>query len=286
MARNLPLGIVSKRRTALDKGAQVVYALPEMDRVEVSRDLTYKQAAGTELRMDVYHPPHRRPDELRPAVVFVHGDGPPDALAGAKGWGQYVSWGQLAAASGLVAVTFDHRSTERLTRLADAAADVDDLFAHVREQGGALGIDRDALCLWTCSAGAPMALRSVLSAPQPWLRCVVALYALLDLQHLDQCQDLAPGITGENLREYSPIHYLSLGAGSIPPVFVARAGRDQPRFNDAIDRFVAEAVGRNLPLDLANHPAGRHAFDVRDDNARSRYIIRSTLAFMVAHTQP
>lgn len=219
-------------------------------------------------------------------MVFVHGDGPPEALAGAKDWGQYASWGRLVAASGLVGVTFDHRSTERLTRLADAAADVDDLIDRVRRDADSLGIDRDALCLWTCSAGAPIALRSVLSAPPPWLRCVVALYALLDLEHVGRSQELPRGVTAEVLSAYSPIRLLVDAAGPVPPMFVARAGADHPRFNDAIDGFLTEALARNVAVDFVNLPTARHAFDVRDDDERSRRVIRTILAFIAACMPP
>lgn len=268
----------------MDKAQPVVLALPEMEKVEVVTDLPYKRADGGELRMDVYRPPDLRPGERRPAVVFVHGDGPPEALVGAKNWGQYVSWGRLAAVSGLVGVTFNHRSTERLTRLADAAADVEDLFDHVRVEAEHLGIDSDALCLWTCSAGAPIALRSLLVEPPPWLRCIVALYALLDLEHVGRYQELAPGVTAEALAAYSPTRLLAGVVGPVPPLFVARAGDDGARFNDAIDRFIAEALARNLDLDFVNHPTGRHAFDIRDDDERSRRVIRSVLAFIASRT--
>lgn len=266
---------------------EVVYSLPGMDQVEVDRDIVYKRVDGVEWRMDVYRPLDVGADEPRPAVVFVHGDAPPEILAGAKDWAQYVSWGRLAAASGLVGITFDHRSTERLTRLADTASDIDDLLVYVRDHADAYRIDRDALCLWTCSAGAPVALHSTLVNTPPFIRCIVAFYALLDLQHVGHYQDLAPGVTADDLRAYSPLHHLEQGSGPIPPVFVARAGLDHPRFNDAIDRFVLAAITRNLPIAFVNHPNGRHAFDVvNDGDATSRRIARRVLPFMVEHAGP
>ena len=66
-------------------------------------------------------------------------------------------------------------------------------------------------------------------------------------------------------------------------MFVARAGLDQPMVNQAIDGFVTEALAGNAPLDLMNHPAGRHGFDILDDDERSREIIAHAVAFAQVH---
>jgi len=42
---------------------------------------------------------------------FVSGDAPWEILKDLKDWGVYVSYGQLAAATGFVGVTFNHRLT-------------------------------------------------------------------------------------------------------------------------------------------------------------------------------
>jgi hypothetical protein len=68
-------------------------------------------------------------------------------------------------------------------------------------------------------------------------------------------------------------------------MLVARAGQDHPFLNDALDRFVREALVQNAPLDLLNHREGRHAFDILDDDARSREIISRTLEFLQAHLE-
>ena len=127
--------------------------------------------------MDVYRP---APNEERalPAVILVHGDGPPDWLKDIKDWGQYVSWGELLAASGLVAITFNHRSTEGWTRIPDAASDVEDLVAFVRARASGWNIHPDRLAIWVASAGGFLgALAAV--ANRPAVRCLVIYYALM-----------------------------------------------------------------------------------------------------------
>jgi hypothetical protein len=37
---------------------------------------------------------------------------------------------------------------------------------------------------------------------------------------------------------------------------------------------------------VLDHPTGQHGFDTRDDDERSREIIRDTLAFFVRHLRP
>src|SRR2546421_5466561 len=79
---------------------RIVYEMPGMQAAIVQKDITYKTVDGQELRLDVYYPEEYDGDRRLPAVLFVHGDGPPELLQDAKEWGQYVSWGQLVAGGG------------------------------------------------------------------------------------------------------------------------------------------------------------------------------------------
>jgi acetyl esterase/lipase len=260
---------------------QLVYRLPGMESVRVRRSLTYKTADHTALTLDVYEPPAGvTPAALRPAVLFVHGDGPPEMLRDIKDSGQYVGWGQLVAACGLVGVTFAHRSSERGRALAAAAQDIDDLIGYVRAHALNLGIDPVRLCLWVCSAGGPVGLRTVLRDRPAYIRCIVAYYALLDLRPLRGALD--PAVSVGVVEEFSPVTLLR-HAGAVPPIFLARAGLDCAEFTATTDRFVADALAHNLPIEVMNHPAAHHGFDTRDDDARSREIIARSLAFMRHH---
>ena len=93
---------------------RVVYTVPGMDTVEVRRNLVYHHPeGGADLLMDVYLPPGLAAGETRPGVLLVHG-GPIPAemmpqLHRIKSWGIFLSYGELLAASGFVAVTFGHR---------------------------------------------------------------------------------------------------------------------------------------------------------------------------------
>jgi acetyl esterase/lipase len=256
----------------------VVLEVDGMHDVDVHADLVYKTVSGGDLLFDVYRP--RLEGQALPAVVFVHGDGPPDVLADAKDWGQYTSWGRLVAASGLVGVTFNHRASHGATELNEAASDVDELVSHVRERADELGIEPNRLCIWTCSAGGPIGMRVALRGDE-YVRCAVCFYGMLDLRHLRE--QISDTVGDEILEDFSPVCRLPVDGRDVPPLFLARAGLDRPVFNEAMDRFVAEAIHRGAAVDLLTHPRGQHGFDVLDDDDRSREIIARALAFMRWH---
>lgn len=253
---------------------RVVFPLPLDIAIERTRDLVYR-AADPAAKFDVYRPV----DAQQPAVVvFVHGDtADPQRLKDVKDWGQFISWGELCAASGLAAITFNHRSSHRRTRMRDVTDDIEAMLDHVATSGESLGLDASRVGLFSISMGVPNGI-CVAFVRQPRLRCAVAFYGPLDLSKLEE--EGAPA--RNSLKEFSPLHQLKSGH-ELPPLFVARAGRDHPALNESIDSFVREALERNLQLDILNHPDGPHAFDVRDPSPRSREIIRGAVQFLQAH---
>lgn len=258
------------------KERRVVYSPPAAESVERVSDLTYRVAGDKELRLDVYRPATETGP--LPAVVFIHGDGPPELIRDIKNWGQYVSWGELMASMGIAAVTFNHRSSDRRTRMHEVAGDIDAAFDHVGSHAEEWGVDASRLGLWTCSMGVPFALRLAF-ARSSRLRCVVALYGPMDLSNDPGADESVP----ENDRlEFSPVHHLRSGR-ALPPLLIARAGRDDQRLNASIDAFVACALERNLEIDVLNHPTGQHGFDILDNCRRSRSVIGTILDFYRRH---
>lgn len=255
----------------------VVYSIPGMDRVEVRRDVAYRTVGETVLKMDVYVPPGLASGERRPAVLFVHG-GPVGPTMSPKDWGGYLSYGRLAAASGFVGVTFNHRFYGA-KEAALAAGDVDTLVAHVRTSADSLHVDPDRLALWAFSGGGTFLSRPLAERP-PYLRALVSYYAVLDNR---VPRPGAPNVlSAEERRALSPAAQLGAGA-PFPFMFIARAGKDDPLLNATVDTFVREGLAAGLPLELLNHPSGRHGFDVLDDDARSKEILARTLEFLKTH---
>jgi acetyl esterase/lipase len=257
---------------------RIVLSVPGMDAVSVRRDLVYKTVLSQPLQMDVYSPPG--PARPRPAVILVHG-GPLPKL-GAKNMGVFLSYGEVLAASGFVAVAFDHRFLAP-SRITDAALDVADLITHVRQNSPSLGIDPERLAVWGFSGGGPFLAAPLRERPSS-IKAVIAFYAVLDIQQPPPGADSG---LGPELREsFSAIRGLGDDARSAPPILIGRAGLDHPWINGGTDRFVQEALARGATLDLLNHPDGRHGFDTLDDDARTRQIIRRTLDFLRDHLAP
>jgi acetyl esterase/lipase len=256
---------------------RIVYSVPEMTRVKVAKNQIYKRASSEELKMDVYSLPGK---QRRPAVVFIHGGRiPRNLLTTPKDWGAYVSLGQLVAASGFVGVTFNHRFYA-WESLADSQSDVMDLIAYVRDNAESLGVEKDRIILWALSAGGIFLSQPIQQSP-PYIRSIIAYYSELDLQN--QRKAAPASVTDETLREFSPVHHLGNKEKNVPPIFIARAGLDDKELNDGIDRFVQLALSRNLTVEVVNHATGHHAFDIEDNNERSREIIKRTIEFIKAH---
>ena len=260
---------------------RIVYAIPGMEKIRARKDFTYKRVAGAELKMDVYNPPNLRIGARRPAIVFIHGGALPQNLrTKPKEWGAYVSYGQLAAASGFVGVTFNHRFYGwDMEALSNAQSDVVDALNYIFRNAERLSIDKDHISLWALSAGS-LFLTRVINDATRFIRCLVYYYPIMDLEPLRKER---PAITNEVTEEFSPISQLKRAARTSTPIFVARAGLDDPGLNVAVDSFIREVVSRKATLDFSNHAEGQHGFDVLDDNERTREIIMRTLEFIKAH---
>jgi acetyl esterase/lipase len=256
----------------------IFYRFQETMPACVHRDLVYKRVDDMDLKMDVYVPSDL-PDHARlPAVLFIHG-GPwrPDSTVPPKDWGVYKSYGALMAASGLVGVAFNHRffGLEYLSR---SAGDLDDAIQFVRNNSSLLNVDPDRLCLWGFSNGG-LLLANALQGTPSFLRCLLAFYARLALN-----SDALADFSEEDAKHFSAIAALE-ASPSIPlPMFIARAGQDQlDVLNATMDIFIQKALAKNAPITLMNHPNGRHAFDILDDDARTHEIIAAAVEFIKSH---
>jgi acetyl esterase/lipase len=255
----------------------VVYKVPGMDKVKIVQNLKYTSSDDPNVLMDVYLPPDIKPSEKVPVVIFIHGGAKTEYTA--KDWGIYTTWGRLVAASGFVGVTFTHRLDYPGKSLENAAQDVTAAINYVRANDDKYNVDKDRICLIAYSAGGPM-LSLGMRGDTPFVRCLIGFYAFMDVKQSDYRNTEA----AEALKTFSPITYVQKDAIRIPPMFIARAGRDEvPTMDDSIDRFVSEALAKNIALTVMNHPQGAHGFDNQNDDERSREIIRSAIAFMQIH---
>jgi hypothetical protein len=252
---------------------RVIYRLPGMDAVTIHRDVEYRATGSGDHTMDLYYPPGLTDGVPAPAVVFVSGypDRGVQKILGCKlkEMASYVSWGQLAARSGLVAIAYTTN---------EPATDIRAVLDYVRWNAESLGIDESRIGVWACSGNVPNALSVLMREGGDAIRCAVLYYGyMLDLDGSTSVADMS-----RQVGFVDPCAGRSID--DLPrelPLFVVRAGRDQfPHLNETIDRFVSAALARNLPITLVNHPTAPHAFDLFDDGETSHEIVRLTLAFM------
>jgi acetyl esterase/lipase len=149
----------------------------------------------------------------------------------------------------------------------------------VRENADKYHVDKDRVCLIAYSAGGPL-LTLAMRGDMSFVRCLVGFYAFMDIQQSDFRKTEKP----ETVKSFSPITYLQTDANKIPPMFIARAGPDEvPTMLDSIDRFINEALAKNIAPSFANQPEGVHGFDNQNNDDRSREIIRTAIEFIRLH---
>lgn len=257
----------------------VVYTVPGEDKVQVRRDIVYKTVEGPagsnlELKLDVFIPREAKPGDRLAAVVLISGGG-----AGDHDWrdsGVYNSYGRILAASGFTAITFSKRY-ERTMDDSVKLEDFHDLVHYIRSHAAELHVNADDMAFWGFSGGGFL-LSLVVAEMQPYAHAVVCFYCVADVDFPS-----TQGSDSKASERLSLTAQIENARGTVPPIFVGRAGWDSADLNRNLDRFVAEAMAKNLLIEVMNHPTGRHGFDIIDPNARSREIIQRTLEFLRTH---
>lgn len=257
---------------------RIPYTIAGMEQIKPQGDLVYKMVDETPLCLDVYHPPVYTNRSLNPAVIFIHGNWPPPVLPHVRALGQTVSWGQLMAAHGMTAVTFQHRTTQRHTRTAEAAEDVADLFRYLVREQQQLHIDLQQIALFAFSAGGLFSLWAMQQAAGLQVRCVVFYYGLMDLFWLEEVADgkdeVQQTFAAGNQLQKLPIS---------PALLVVEAGQDDPVLNATIQRFLTTARACNAPITHLLHPEGPHGFERQLADQTTRALIHETVRFMQRH---
>ena len=248
----------------------VLFRLPGMDDATVRRDVEYARSDGSALVLDLYLPAK----EALPGVVVLVAGYPEAGFrtilgCASKEMGSSVSWARLIAASGLAAVTYTNRRPE---------ADLHTLVDFLRGNAGALGVDASRMALWATSGNGPLAVSLLMKETREPLKCAALGYAYtLDPEGSDHVAQAARTWGFAN-----PCAGRSIAdVAADVPLFLARAGHDQtPHLNEALDRFAAGGLARNLPITLVNHPDAPHAFDLFDECETTREVIARVLSFL------
>ena len=137
---------------------RAVYRIAGMERALVRKDVVYRTTDAGPLTLDLYSPADAADGARLPAVVLVAGynDVGYEKMLGCrfKEMAMSVSWGQLIAASGMVAIAYTNR---------EPAADLDALLrARAASTRGRSASTSDRIGVWACSGNVPLALSALM----------------------------------------------------------------------------------------------------------------------------
>lgn len=252
---------VAERWKEVPKGLEqpVVLTVPGMENV---------QAAGVSYTpgrtMDIYYPGNFDFAGPVPVVVFVMGYSTDFTTswfgAKLKDLGQYVSWGQIVAASGMIGVTYE-------TDFPDD--DIEAVLRYIRTNGSALGMDATRIGLFTCSGNTITALGALAAKGSDYssaLRCGVVFYPVISY-FMNKGDDVMPAPFKRELRKDLPI-------------FMVTVGNDRPEWKESVADFLSGVDGKGYPLEVASYGTGVHGFDTDQDTDESRALIAHAVAFM------
>lgn len=248
------VGVIASEGSAQGSGPGLVVPTPPAAAVSVQVD-SFVGVDGSRRQFDVYRP-HSATGPL-PALVFVNVVGPD-----MRGWRGYIEWARLATSRGFAAVHYDgpryDPAVAAPVNAARAQGTLDSVLATLGRHGVSLGVDGTSIVLWAGSANTSAGTPVALTGNRPAIRGYILYY----------------------------------GSGTAPdpridvPVFIARAGLDNPALNRNLDSLANRLVQAGVPLTLVNYPAGRHGFDVLDSTAATARVIDQTMDFAEAAVRP
>lgn len=222
----------------------MVYQIPEMAKVQVKENIEFRKVNDTSLNLDIYYPPGFNKRSKLPVVIFNNGVGSMDLPK----WRVYRDWARLIAANGMIAVNHQGRPS-RAVVWEDCIAVLD----YLRRNAEQLNIDPDRIGIWTCSANARTGISLALRPGRDYIRTLVVYYG-------------GPDSLGRMRQDV--------------PTMVVRAGLDGQGLNMSIENFVQAALQMDARIELINYLHGMHAFDILQNTAESRAVIKRTVDFL------
>lgn len=255
---------------------RIVYQIPEMENVVCHEGVIYYSVDSMDLEADIYTPPGLSRGSKLPVVILTNNF--PDVVwkrrSGVvhKDWQMIISWAELIAASGMVAVTYQTKYSPSESKI---------LLSYLSKNAAQFNIDINRIAVFGCSGNA-LAAQSIMHYENYNIRCAVLYYGLLltpDQKYFEEINSAQ-----ESIGFYLSDLEQSDDIPSDIPILVTRAGKDQnPIINMSIDHFLSEAVKSNAKITFINYSEGQHDFDVLDDTENSRIIIRQTVDFLTTH---
>ena len=248
-------------------------ALAQEPVVPAGAALTYKRAAGRELKLFVERPPDWKAADRRPAIVFFFGGG----------WSsgspqQFEQHCRHLAARGLVAITADYRvATRQQAKPVQCVADARSAIRWVRANAARLGVDPGRIAAAGGSAGGHLAActafisgfdepgedQRVSAAPDALVlfnpALVLAPMEGLKLEGFGtRANEERLGTKAENL---SPAHHVKPGA---PPTLIFHGRADTTVPFVTAEAFAARMKAAGARCELVGYEGQAHGFFNRE----------------------
>lgn len=206
---------------------------------------------------DIYYPTDMDFEKPRAVVILVSGDSDQHS----KDWSgralkdtdQYLQWGQVIAEHGLIAITYE---------LSNPQAALNKITNWVIENSHILGIDDSRIGFFStnengCKVGLETIIKnsSKYTGPKP----VFSIY-YYGMMQLYSSKEL----------------YLDV------PIMTVKTKDFMYRgIPESMDKFNKRAKSDGALITIEDFPEGKHYFDCKEDNERSREILKNTLDFMM-----
>ena len=228
----------------------VVLDDPAMKKVTIKKDVTYLEDAKGRLNIDIYSPPGLKPNERRPAIIFLNAIGENPGQSKVKSWGIYTTWPQLMAAQGYIGISME---TDR-ERIQES---IRGLFNFISEKGANYSIDRDRLGVYAASANVRQSVVYLMDEKVfKGIKAAVLYYG---------------GAPDGPFRK------------DLPVLFVISEG-DVGR--NGYGSLWSEVLKNNAPWTIKMATGMPHAFDAYSDNDEARKLVRETISFWKNYLEP
>ena len=234
-----------EKRMEAEGTSWIVYTTTEMDRVKIGR-VCYKpmdRAEETEERlyMDVYYPPDFNFEKKLPAVILY------SDYRTMIDRGSNISWAQLIAASGMVAIAYQGT--------VECEQDFVDLAHYIKKRESFLGVNSRKIGVLTEGSGI-VKFAGTLST------------RIEDIPLRIRCAVCGIGRVPEP-SEFKPDF----------PVLLLNAGQGHEGNKESVERFAENAGEFGIDYEILDYVDGVHKFDVRQGTSRSKEIVKQTIAF-------
>ena len=237
---------------------------------------------GQTLRLKIYRPKASAPTKGYPTVVFFHGGGWKSGHIG-----QFYRNAELITAYGLQAVLVEYRTEEsHKTNPFEALKDARSAMRYVKEQSQDLQIDIDKIVALGSSAGAHLALGTVLldayndpaddQAIDPTPSAIVAFSAIVDCGP----EGFGPSTVKSQFETFSPIHNIK---PSKTKLLMLHGDRDKYTSTTTVQLFTDTWKDQGNYVELELYPGQQHGFtDYQKNKAYFDRAMNRTLQFLMA----